>query len=98
MVSEDDESQEGLLHEKTDTWAEESTKQQFRHSRAVLLPWILSAFLFCTTVRFAWQFYTSPIAQPSSGGKFETGFSTDFGTLLYSPFPYSFSFNYISCY
>lgn len=90
MHSEDDESHEGLLREKTGAWEDIVVQQQFKHTRDVLIPWVLSIFFFCTTILFAWQSRTSPITQTCSNGNvngtYGTGFSTDFGIALATHF------------
>jgi hypothetical protein len=83
----DDDSNDGLLTEECSTWKDDDFQRQLRYTRAVVIPWILALFFFCTTCLFAWQSRATPVFEGSRtasyNGTYETGYSTDFG--IYSP-------------
>jgi len=88
LYDDDDDSNNGLLTEERSVWKDEEVQHQLRYTRAVIIPWILALFFFCTTCLFAWQSRATPIFEVSDkasyNGTYETGYSTDFGAYSYS--------------
>lgn len=76
----DDEAEEGLLYDENQV----NKTTYLPHGRyrfaSILIPWILTAFFFCTTVYLALSPHIPLFSRSSDHGNYEEGFQTDFCT------------------